>query len=195
MDIIRISGSNDPWARRNISCLKVGVFDHDSVQQQGEKQLYVETSGTVWARGEHGGEEAGDRPTPSSASSRSITHPTCPQKPLHAAPWPLQSLPTCLYFICAPRLRESTPPSYLKSRFSNYTHVLTILAFLSTPRTYPIFLSISGTSSAKSVDFKTIKKTTASGPFSTESLYCKVNLAEKSNYSVGRNVVKEKGTS
>lgn len=47
----------------------------------------------------------------------------------------------------------------------------------------------------KKCRFQNYQKTTASGPFSTESLYCKVNLAEKSNYSVGRNVVKEKGTS
>ena len=109
-DIIKIPGSNEPRARRNTFCLKVGVFGHDPLQPLGEKPLYVETSGTVWARrGGHGEEEeAVGRPLPSSPSSRSIAHPTCPQKPLNAVPWQLQSLPTRQNLIYAPRLRVST---------------------------------------------------------------------------------------
>ena len=119
---------------------------------RGDLRHGVSEEKRAWGGG--GGRET----LPSSPSSRSIAHPTCPQKPLNAVPWQLQSLSTCQNFIYAPRLRVSTLHCQLNSRFSNYTHMLTILAFLSTPRTYPIVQSINGTSSAKSVDFKTVKK-------------------------------------
>ena len=45
--IIKVPGSNEPRARRSISCLTVGVFGHDPLQPLGEKHLYVETSGMV----------------------------------------------------------------------------------------------------------------------------------------------------